>query len=161
MFHYAECISVIKYNLYLYDNYIRYFCTGCVAKTSTVTEKSVPNISNHTSNINSHTDQSHKKHSKRNKQLDSKKTLPPNAVKEPVSNMIGCDYQSCKNSDIEERPSKKLKTKEDISFKDQDLYGDIVLFERPGDNAQTILEVSAAVSGMALTWNYSKVEEGW
>lgn len=158
MFHYAQCIS-IKYDLYLCDNYIRCFCTGCVAKTS-VTERSIPNISNCImSNTDSHTDQSHKKHSKKNKQLDAKKALPPNTVKEPVSNTS--DYQSYKNSDIEERPSKRLKTKEDVAFKDQDLYGDIVLFERPGDNAQTILEVSAAVSGMTLTCNYSKIEEGW
>lgn len=141
--------------------YIKCFRTGCVAKTSTVTERSLPNISSHVSNTDSHVYEAHKKHSKKNKQFDTKKTLLSDIVKEPVFNVIDYDYQSSKNPDIEERPSKKLKTKEDSPFKDQDLYEDIVLFERPSDNAQTILEVSAAVSGVVLTWNYSKIEEGW
>lgn len=142
---------------------MRCFCTGCTAKTSTVTESSVSNTPNYISNTDSHqsnTDQSRRKrHSKKNKKLDTKKTSQP--TKESVSNMINYDYQSCKNSDIEEKSSKRLKTEEDVSSKDQDLYGDIVLWERPGDNVQTILEVSAAVSGMTLKWNYFKKEEGW
>lgn len=145
---------------------MRCICTGCTAKTSTVTESFAPNIPNLISNMDNHiTDQSYKKcNHKKNKKLDTKKTSQPNAAKESVSNAINYDYQSCKNSDIEEEPqqtSKRLKTEEDVSFQDQDFYGDIVLWERPGDNVQSILDVSAAISGMALKWSYSKKEEGW
>ncbi|XP_024875664.1 partner of xrn-2 protein 1 [Temnothorax curvispinosus] len=141
---------------------------GCAAKTSTVTERSVPNTPNHIPNTANHMDQSYKnkKRSKKNKKLDVMKTLPPNAIKESVSNEISHDYQPCKNPDIEERLSKRLKTEEDVSLKDQDLCRDlcrdIVLLERPGDNVHTILDVSAAVSGVALKYNYSKKgEKGW
>lgn len=144
----------------LHDNYMRCFCTGRTAKTSTVTERSVPNMSNHILNTDNYTQSRKKRHPKKKKKFDSKETLPSNA-KEPVSNVISYDDQSCKNPDSEEKSFKRLKTEEDVLFKDQDLYGDIVLWERPGDNVQSILQISADVCGMALTWNYSKIEEGW
>ncbi|EGI58492.1 NF-kappa-B-repressing factor [Acromyrmex echinatior] len=42
-------------------------------------------------------------------------------------------------------------------------YEDIVLWEKPGtnDNVLNILEMSAGVSGIAMRWKYSKIEEGW
>lgn len=138
---------------------------GCVAKTSNVTESSVSNTSSHILNTDNLSCKKHR--SMKIKKLETSRILPSNVTKESVSNTINYDYQSHQSPDIEERPSKKLKTKEDISsfnqdlHKDQDLHGAIVLFERPGDNVQTILEISAAVSGMALTWNYSKIEQGW
>lgn len=158
-------MSIIKYDLCLYDNYMKNFCVGCVAKTSNVTESSVSNTSSHILNTDNLSCKKHR--SMKIKKLETSRILPSNVTKESVSNTINYDYQSHQSPDIEERPSKKLKTKEDISsfnqdlHKDQDLHGAIVLFERPGDNVQTILEISAAVSGMALTWNYSKIEQGW
>ncbi|XP_012532235.1 NF-kappa-B-repressing factor [Monomorium pharaonis] len=144
---------------------------GCTAKTSTVTEESMSNTPNqvpHTVNLNQSqpitTSRSRKKrNSRKNEKLDTKKSLPT-ATRESISNMISYNYQSCKNSDNEEGPSKRLKTEENVSFKDNEdhPYGDFVLWERPGDNAQSILEMSAAVSGMALTYNCTKIpEKGW
>lgn len=142
------------------NNYMKCFCTGRDIKMSTVTERSVPNTSNYVSDIDNNTNRSRKKcNAEKNKKLNANcnTTLPLNFVKESVSS----DYQSscCRNRDTEERPSKILKR--DVSSKDQDLYGNIVLWERLGDNAQSILEISAAVSSMTLTWNYSKIEECW
>lgn len=151
----------------------RCFYTGCTAKTSTVTEESMSNTPNHIpyiANLSQSqpitTDRSRKKRSKKKMKLDAKKSLLT-TIKEPESNTISYNYQFCENPDTEESPSKRLKTEESVSFKDhqdhQDHpYGDIVLWERPGDHAQSILEISAAVSGMALMCKYSKIQEkGW
>ncbi|XP_018366570.1 PREDICTED: NF-kappa-B-repressing factor isoform X1 [Trachymyrmex cornetzi] len=140
---------------------------GCAAKTSTVTEESIPSTPNPISNTANHTDQARKKNkkrSKRNKKLDTKLNLLPNVNKESVSSTMNYNYQSCENLDIKEGPSKITKTEENISVKDQNHpYEDIVLLEKPGtnDNVLNILEMSAGVSGIAMRWKYSKTEEGW
>lgn len=156
-FQYMQCISITCDDSVCMCNNYKCFCTGRDIKMSTVTERSVPNTSNYVSDIDNNTTQSRKKrNAEKNKKLDNcKTTLPPNSIKESISS----DYQSYKNRDSEERPSKILK--KDVLSKDQDLHGNIVLWERPGDNAQSILEISAAVSSMTLTWNYSKIEECW
>ncbi|XP_018307558.1 NF-kappa-B-repressing factor isoform X1 [Mycetomoellerius zeteki] len=135
---------------------------GCAVKTSTVTEESIPNTP--IPNTANHTDQSRKKRSKKNKKLDTEMKLLSNVKKESISSIMNYNYQSCENPDIKEGPSKKIKTEENVSFKDKNHpYEDIVLLERPGtnDNVLNILEMSAAVSGIAMNWKYSKTEEGW
>lgn len=154
------------------------FFIGCTAKISTVTEEPIPNTSDHTSNTSNHTSNiaSHvsnidnhndktckKRHSKKNKKLEAKKTLVPNIMNKLVSSgVISLNCQSYENPDIEESPPKRLKTEESVSFKDQDHpFRDIVLWERPGDNVLNLLEMSAAISGVTLRWAYSKIENGW
>lgn len=144
------------------DNYTDIMFEGCAVKTSTVTEESIPNTP--IPNTANHTDQSRKKRSKKNKKLDTEMKLLSNVKKESISSIMNYNYQSCENPDIKEGPSKKIKTEENVSFKDKNHpYEDIVLLERPGtnDNVLNILEMSAAVSGIAMNWKYSKTEEGW
>ncbi|XP_018395982.1 PREDICTED: NF-kappa-B-repressing factor [Cyphomyrmex costatus] len=136
---------------------------GCTAKTSTVTEESIPNMPNTISSTTNHTDQSHKKRSKKNKKLKIEKKSLPNVTKEPISSTMNYNYQSCEKPDIEEKLSKRIKTEENISFKNQNHpYKDIVLWKKSdNDNAVNILEMSAAVSGIAMNWKYCRTEKGW
>ncbi|KYN02266.1 NF-kappa-B-repressing factor [Cyphomyrmex costatus] len=76
---------------------------GCTAKTSTVTEESIPNMPNTISSTTNHTDQSHKKRSKKNKKLKIEKKSLPNVTKEPISSTMNYNYQSCEKPDIEEK----------------------------------------------------------
>ncbi|KAG5327194.1 NKRF factor, partial [Pseudoatta argentina] len=138
---------------------------GCAAKTSTVTEESIPSMPNPISNTANHTDQSRKKNkkrSKKNKKLDTEMKLLPIVKKESISSTMNYNYQSCENLDIKEGPSKKIKTEKNVSVQNHP-YEDIVLWEKPGtnDNVLNILEMSAGVSGIAMRWKYSKIEEGW
>ncbi|XP_011169060.1 NF-kappa-B-repressing factor [Solenopsis invicta] len=143
---------------------------GCTAKMSTVTEESIPNMPNHlphTANLSESqptiAQQSRKKRISKKKRLDANKLFPAD-TKEPISNIVSYNHQLCENPNTEENPANRLKTEENVSFKNlQDHpYKDFVLWERPGDNAQSILETSAAVSGMTLTCNYTVIpEEGW
>ncbi|KYN31067.1 NF-kappa-B-repressing factor [Trachymyrmex septentrionalis] len=140
---------------------------GCSAKTSTVTEESIPSTPNPISNTANNTDESRKKNkkrSKKNKKLDTEIKLLPDIKKESISNTMNYNYQSCENLDIKEGPSKQIKTEKNVSVKNQNHpYEDIVLWEKPdtNDNVLNILEMSAGVSGIAMRWKYSKIEEGW
>ncbi|XP_011640970.1 uncharacterized protein LOC105429584 [Pogonomyrmex barbatus] len=158
---------------------------GCTAKTSTVTEEIIsdkpnyksnsPNhnldkpdyklkVSNNIPDTNNHTDQSCKRHLtwKEKRLEEKKKKLLSNVIKEPIANIDTQDHQSYETPNIEEIPSKRLKAETDDSLKDlENPYGNIILWERPGDAALNILEASAAISGVTLKWKYDKTEEGW
>ena len=53
-----------------------------------------------------------------------------------------------------------MKTEENITLRDNP-YGDIVLWERPGDMPQSTLGNSANISGVNLEWKYSASEGIW
>ncbi|XP_011692575.1 PREDICTED: uncharacterized protein LOC105452820 isoform X1 [Wasmannia auropunctata] len=60
---------------------------------------------------------------------------------------------------FEEIQSERLKTERDVSFEYQDKsYGDIIIWERPGDDEFTTLKISVRLSGKTLKWRYSKNE---
>lgn len=124
---------------------------GCVARTSIVTEEPVLNTPNNVPNTNKHVDQTHKK-------CNTKKRSVSN-IKKIKSNTTTFNYESCEKSNVEESLSKRLKTEENM-LKDNP-YGDIVLWERPGDIPQSILGNSANISGGNLDWKYSTMQGIW
>ncbi|XP_011876902.1 PREDICTED: NF-kappa-B-repressing factor [Vollenhovia emeryi] len=145
---------------------------GHAAKASTVPERSVPHTSNHTSNIDNFIRRPNKRKApginehqacSHNVQLEAKKakTSPPTPTKEPMSSAFNCDHRSSERLDSEEGPAETVQTKEGASCEEQNFYRNIVLWEKPGSNAQSILQVSASVSGMPLIWTYNMTEGGW
>lgn len=129
---------------------MKYFCVGCVARTSNVTEESV-NTPNNVSNSIKHID--HKK-------CDTKKRSFLDTKKPEKLNTSNYNYKSCEKTNIEESLSKRLKTEENIMLRDNP-YGDIVLWERPGEIPQSTLGNSANISGVNLDWKYSAMQGIW
>lgn len=129
-----------------------YFCLGCVARTSIVTEEHVLNTPNYVPSTINHADQFHKICHKKRSFSDTKSPQKLNTT--------NCNYESCKKSNIKESLSKRLKTEENITLRDNP-YGDIVLWERPGDVPQSTLGNSANISGVNLEWKYSTNEGIW
>lgn len=128
---------------------MKYFCVGCVARTSNVTEESV-NTPNNVSNKTKHID--HKKCDTKNKSFL--------VTKRPEKlNTNNYNYKSCEEINIEESLSKRLKTEENM-LRDNP-YGDIVLWERPDEIPQSTLGNSANISGVNLDWKYSAMEGIW
>lgn len=125
---------------------------GCVARTSVVIEEAVSNRSDCISNTNN-VDQF-------NKKCAIKKRSFSNTKSPKELNITNCKYKSCKKSNTEESPSKRLKTEENITLQNNP-YGDIVLWERPGDTPQDTLGNSANISGVNLEWQYSQSKGIW
>ncbi|EZA61332.1 NF-kappa-B-repressing factor [Ooceraea biroi] len=78
-------------------------------------------------------------------------------------------YQSCRKLNTEEPPSKRLNTEErpskrrkiNVTSCRDHSYGDIILWERPGDVPQSILNTSANISGANLKWEYGQKQGVW
>ncbi|XP_012227482.1 NF-kappa-B-repressing factor [Linepithema humile] len=126
---------------------------GCIARTSNVTEEhasntSIPQTSKATDHIEPFS-----------KEPDAKKLLS-DAMKTSMSNTTSHKYQSYDQSDTEKIPSKRLKTEENVTVKNNP-YGDIILWERPGDNPQVILHNSANIAGANIEWKYIQKQEIW
>lgn len=130
-----------------------YFCIGCVARTSSVTEEPLLNTSNNVPNTIKHTDQFHKK-------CDMKKRSFSDTKRSGKLNTSNYNYKSCEKFNIEESLSKRLKTEENIKLRDNP-YGDIVLWERLDEIPQSTLGNSANISGVNLDWKYSAMQGIW
>lgn len=135
----------------LYKTLKCYFCVGYIAQTSNVTEKHTSNISiPQASKTIDHIDPF-------SKEEPNTKKLHSDVTKTPISDT---SHQSHDQSDTKKIPSKRLKTEENITFKNNP-YEDIILWEKPGDNPQAILSNSASISGVHLEWKYTQKQDNW
>lgn len=129
-----------------------YFCIGSVARTFNVTEKHTSNIDiPQTSKAADYIDSFSKK-------PNTKESLS-NATKTSISDITCHKYQSYNRSNTEKMSPKKLKT-EDVTLKNNP-YGDIILWEKPGDNPQSILANSVNIAGGNIEWKYTQKKEYW
>ncbi|XP_072752825.1 NF-kappa-B-repressing factor [Anoplolepis gracilipes] len=124
---------------------------GYVARTSIVTEEQVNTPNNVAPNTIKNEEQFLKKSNTKKRSVST--------IKKSKLNTTNCNYESCEKSNIEESLSKRLKTEENM-LRDNP-YGDITLWERPGDIPQSTLGNSASISGVNLEWRYSTIQGIW
>lgn len=125
---------------------LKYFYLGLLPSKSKNTE-------NHTSKIDEHTVQSCKISNKQIEQLSSDNT----EKSDTINNSKQENTEIAKKKEIEELSSKRL-TETDSTTEDQ-LYGRLILVERPGDMAPAILSSSTSLSGIVFKYKYTQVND--